>query len=566
MAMRENIWRWGIPIGLTVVAGYIFVLDNPPLTCVPMPIPPLSMASWALAVLVLSPTILLYRGAIWVGERIWPKRYRVGAALLVGTTAILPPLIYSLTLDLASGRQSGFASPPPTNFRTVLLSEVGGRWSPTEGIAYCGSECSKLLFAPRVDRVILTDGHGAAVGLRVERRSLCPPLAAENQPEVLADRGGIAIRVRSDSNGRGPEPDLAARVRALVASGQCLVLEPARRGDADLALGVERRDGLTDAQYAFVDQHIGGGWKRLGERPMHRFARRWVMPFAIAFWPRSPIASRGTYWFRRDASDDWTWAGLQLPMPPWIGWERMRADLLAGVTAPVDQPRDARHQLARDYLERLRRLPADDVDRGLLPLLIKDQRIAPGDLRTLPQLAGSIGTGAMGNLLIARIEQTDPAHTKAISDLADLVPRLPRADWPMLLPSVRRLLRDPQRRGSAGSVFAVMEKGDARDAAVLLALFRKNLPRQSGDDLIRPEAGDAFWRERQREFDLAVALRGLCALAIADNRIKATFLDDVSDDLRRALTRMPAYAQCRDWLYPVATRANEEVGRRHLHQ
>jgi hypothetical protein len=57
--------------------------------------------------------------------------------------------------------------------------------------------------------------------------------------------------------------------------------------------------------------------------------------------------------------------------------------LRAAVALPAHAPRDARHQLVRQYLAALMTRPADNVDRALLRRLPRDPRIDETDLREL---------------------------------------------------------------------------------------------------------------------------------------------------------------------------------------
>lgn len=408
-------WRWLVPVGLTSFAAIWLILANQMYSIPPHgEYPPGAVTlTWLRLMATGIPTILLYRLLIAAGERILPRRPLAGAVAMVLAGALLPPLACNLWVAGASGGRD-FTGSVPARADTIGVEDTSASRETAEvGIAPCGDACLRLLFGgaarrvvvgdPKADASLIRRSHWAqgepilyapAPALHLERRSICPPVVTN--PSAWARTGNFVGAPRvGPSMGGEPGTRTEDRALALIAAGQCLVAEPARFSDAELILGLrvgrDPRDGpqphatgLYGYAYQFIDRRAGTGWTRLSQRMELSHVRRWTYPFAIlpsrAGWIAATLDTTARNEPDPDRSQTWRPLGFTLPDIPQTGWRRVREMLAAAIALPRTAPRDARHQLAPQYLALLRTRPADATDRTLLPRLIADPRIAPDDL------------------------------------------------------------------------------------------------------------------------------------------------------------------------------------------
>jgi hypothetical protein len=392
-------WRWLVPYGLTAVPVtiilfawqvYLPMTDMFPRTDAYRP--GSVTFAWLLLMAIASPTILYYRLLIFAGERGVPRRPLAGAAVLLMIGAIAPPLVRNGLADRASAARD-FVGPAPGRADIVAIDQPDRN---RDRRLECRYACIRLLFGGGARQIVLAE---AATGrtaptLRLERRTTCPPV--DRRTSATADPGLPALTLN------GSDRALESRALALIASGQCLVVAPGRLDSATLRLGsrwmlqpdsvpVPNGFGLDNGIYSIVDRRDGERWTRLSQRMEASGSRRWLYPFAFMpvrrGWIAGLEAGRYVPSEARPETQPWAWAGVILPDLPDTGWQRVREMLQAALALPPGAPRDARHQLARQYLAGLASRPADAVDRDLLRRLPADPRIEKDDLADLDRVS-----------------------------------------------------------------------------------------------------------------------------------------------------------------------------------
>jgi hypothetical protein len=395
-------WRWLVPYGLTALSvTIIFVAERlwlPTLRDMfPMPdeYRPIAVTlGWLFLMAIASATILYYRLLIFVGERAVPRRPLAGAAALLLVGAIAPPLVRNALADRASAARD-FVGPAPGRAEIVAIDQPDG--NPDRRLE-CHYACIRLLFGGGARQVVLAD---AATGrtaptLRLERRPTCPPVVRPWSGPADPRSPALALH--------GADRELEDRALALTASGHCPAVSAGSLDAATVRLGrrwllqsapVPSGFALIDGDYSFVDRREGGQWNRLSQRMGQSLSLRWLYPFALIPGRHSVVAARTQYsYIPRDATTDaqpWAWAGVILPDLPETDWRRVREMLQAALAPGV--ARDARHQLARQYLAGLATRPADTVDRDLLRRLPGDPRIDKEDLRELERVNALVRGG-----------------------------------------------------------------------------------------------------------------------------------------------------------------------------
>lgn len=546
-------WRWLVPVATTGIAVSVSILSRDSLDWSARG----QMLLFLGLMLLASPTILYYRLLIFIGERLLPPWPIAGGLLLVLAGAILPPLLHNGVVD-QSTLAHNFVNPAPAGIGIIAIDKDALGHPDLileQGFARCDDTCLRLLFGRGGQRVVVGDSsaqsdmqsrfmrgseepadYPTAQILHVETRPICPPITTIRDDKENAPFPGGPLLESYDRQPR--QVSVEERVIALIAAGQCLVAEPGAFRQAGLRLGTRSSErgagssivpdsfGLLWADFHFVDRRDGSAWNRLSQRVIHGLSVRWTYPFGFlprrfSWFAASPVVSE----WPEDAADreqPWRWAGVTLPIPAYIGDARIRDLLGAAVAMPPDAPRDARHQLAWQYLQGLSRRRPESADRALLPLIIADPRVPATDLQPLEQLARVEDATAIGRALIDRMRRTEPGRGE-IRRVAFLVSRLPRAAWPALLPALRGLAADPARAGEAREAFTLFAAGDAADAASLLGLFRSNWPPLSLAHVVGPTA-------MQQQAAMASADRvraylvGLCMLADKSDAIRPTLI------------------------------------------
>lgn len=393
-------WRWLVPYGLTAVAVTILVSVEQPYVPWTDLFPRADAyrmgaltTAWFAFMVWSSATILYYRLLIFAGERAVRRRPLIGAILFLLAGALVPPLVQNGLAFRAIGARN-FTGPAPGGADIVVIEGSDG----ASGSTHCGQTCARLLFGGGARQVLLAAPGGAAdaPALRLEQRPTCPPVPDQDLPGRRADSPTLSLQ--------WPERETGDRILAQIASGRCLVAARGRVDAAGLKLGwgwmrprqapVRDGFGLNDGDFRFVERRENGQWTRLSQRMGQSLTFHWVAPFAVRPTRQGWIAGLIRYRFDDDARTSnpqpWRWAGLTLPEVPDLGWQRVREMLRAAVALPANAPRDARHQLARQYLAALSTRPADDLDRALLHRLPGDPRIEKGDLRGLEQTLAHI--------------------------------------------------------------------------------------------------------------------------------------------------------------------------------
>ena len=385
-------WRWLVPYGLTAIpvtvilfAGQLYL----PWTDVfpradAYRLGAVSVA-WLTLMVMASPTILYYRLLIFAGERAVPRRPRTAVAILLLLGGIAAPLVQNWLAGRASLARD-FTGPAPGPADSVIIASRDG----PVGRSHCAQACARLLFGGGARRVIVAEpgAEGLAPAVQVAQRSTCPPVTERYGEQDLPGRPTVSIQF--------PDGETGDRLLAQIASGRCLVATAARTDEAGLRLGegwVLRQqpvpDGfaLINGDFRFVERRENGQWVRLSQRMGQSLSFHWLYPFAFLPNREGWIAGLRRYTYVHDSvpsnPQPWRWAGVTLPEVPGLGWQRVRELLRAAVALPANAPRDARHQLARQYLTALQRRPADDIDRALLRRLPQDPRIDGNDLGEL---------------------------------------------------------------------------------------------------------------------------------------------------------------------------------------
>jgi hypothetical protein len=399
-------WRWLVAFGLTAIpVTIVFCVERlwlPTLRDMsPMPdeyLPGAVTLGWLKLMAIASPTILYYRLLIFAGERAVPHRPLTAVAILLLLGGIAPPLVQNWWAARSSLARD-FTGPAPGRADIVVVEDRNG----PSALVHCAQPCARLLFGGGARRVILAESGASPVApaLTLEQRPTCPPVSTHHDRARAAPGTPTMGLV-------WPEGETGDRALALIASGRCLVATRARLDDASLWLGkrgalqprqVPVPDGfaLVEGDYAFVDRRENGQWVRLSQRMGQSVVFRWLYPFAFLPSRQSAIAGLARYGYVSDGvpsnPQPWRWAGMVLPEVPDLGWQRIREMLRAAVALPAGAPRDARHQLARQYLAGLLNRPADAVDRDLLRRLPADPRIARGDLQDLGRAVAAVRDG-----------------------------------------------------------------------------------------------------------------------------------------------------------------------------
>jgi hypothetical protein len=154
----------------------------------------------------------------------------VAVAGLVGVLALFPHAANKVVswrmAELAAGDQRKFTRPPRIDTLALVRMQEPA----------CDGLCQRLLLNNQVKRLLYVNASdpafspvmGApAIAFRLERRASCPP--ANLDP----DGGEIQlISERTSETGASP----LERMRNAIASGQCLIVERATLGEADVAL------------------------------------------------------------------------------------------------------------------------------------------------------------------------------------------------------------------------------------------------------------------------------------------------------------------------------------------
>jgi len=502
--------RWVAALALTIVAASVLAVHDYLSVTPDDPLRPFAGLLRYMAevlpryLLPLWPTILLYRVAIFVGDRILPRRRPLGAIMVVAAVALIPPIILNQPIYRAQAAHRDYAEAPRAGFQTVAL-RVGIPMN--NGIIHCSEDCQRLLYGNRFRRVIIVhldkgarSGKPTAYSLRIERRPVC----AATESGDRDPRHPKAILTQTD----GP-----TAVAALIAEGQCVVAEPASIDDAEILLGGDGwQDRLSGGDFEYVEQREGKVWRRIGQHTVARRGQYSPMPFVIAFQTRLVRDYRSDEGWRYTAEKRrrrWSWAGIPPIQPTAPDVATMRRVMTAALALPPAAPRDARHQFTSIYLSALGDRPLDPADRALLPKIIADGRIPLRDLKPMSKLRDG---GATAQLLLDRLASMEPINWSDIRELASIVRAYPVAIWPALLPSVRRFAADTKRRGAAPPLFELFAAGTAADADTLLAIYARRSP------------------------DRIAALSGLCMLADRSDRIRpaliaAVKLQQAPDDI-----------------------------------
>jgi len=389
-------WRWLLPYGLTAIPVTTLVVTEQ------LWVPRSDLMDggdhyrvgtvtliWLLLMLRASPTILYYRLLVFAGERAVPRRPRTGVAALLLLCGLAPPLVQNWLVSRASLARD-FTGPAPDRADNVVIAD---RHGPVDR-NHCSQACARLLFGRGARRVLMAKPgtEGVVPALYVEQRPTCPPVRQHyGAGESLPDTPTVSVDF--------PDRETGARVLAQIASGRCPAVRSARTNEAGLLLGegwvlrdqpVPDGFGLINGDFRFVERRENGRWVRLSQRMGQSLTFRWLYPFAFLPGQDGWIAGQRRSTFVPDSvpssPQPWGWAGVTLPEVPDLGWQRVREMLQAAVTLPASAPRDARHQLARQYLALLDRRTPDAVDHALVRRLPADPRVDKDDLRNLARV------------------------------------------------------------------------------------------------------------------------------------------------------------------------------------
>ena len=167
------------------------------------------------------------------GRRLMDVRWYlpfVAGVCLLGLLALFPPVASKVAqwrmAELSAGDQRRFTRPTRIDALAVIRMQE----------ALCDGLCQRLLLNNQVKRLLYVNVRdpafapvmGApATAFRLERRASCP--AAKLDP----DGGEILL---PGEKTRNPAPSLMDRMQRAIADGQCLIVERATLGEADVAL------------------------------------------------------------------------------------------------------------------------------------------------------------------------------------------------------------------------------------------------------------------------------------------------------------------------------------------
>jgi len=406
-------WRWIVPIVLTAIACALYVHSERPGGYMSGPSAPVL---WIIAMIIASPTILIYRLIIWCGERLVPRRPVAGATVCIFAFAVLPTVGYNLLVrkDL---REVSLAKPPSRGIDTLAITDRDrGEHSENDAVK-CNADCQRFLFSGSARRVIVNapvdiERHEGELryALKIERRDLCPPI----------ERGSSKKKITFVSG--GPEPariSIMDRTIALIAAGQCVTRETVKLRDADLLIGkayyrpgggfsiishsgLPMSSSLLLGEYQVVKRKAQGAWQTIIRRPEYLYGDQWTIPFALLPSGRSLFATMDfRYPFNATSEAGTPISYPEASMPADIGAERIRDLLREAIEMPPTEPRDARHQLAEQYLRTLAGRQADPIDREILQRLVIDPRIAAEDLKLLPAIASETDIVSNGSVQVA---------------------------------------------------------------------------------------------------------------------------------------------------------------------
>ncbi len=400
-------WRWIGPIVLTAIACALYVHSERPGGYMSGPSAPVL---WIIAMVIASPTILVYRLLIWSGERLTPKRPISGAIACVFAFAVLPPFGYNLLVrkDL---REVSIADAQLGGLDTLAITDRDYGDDRGNGVALCNSDCQRFLFSETAKRVLVNapvdiEQHEDELRyvLKIQRRVVCPPVGQGDR------ENGVSLVFSGPESARML---IMERTIALIATGRCITRETAKLRDANLLIGrafYRRGDGfsvishsgspmssaLLFGEYQLVKKKAHGVWQTIIRRPEYLYGRQWTIPFSLLPSGKSLFATMD-FQYPSDATSE-SYAQISYPdaqIPADIGAERVRALLREAIEMPATEPRDARHQLAAQYLRTLTGRQADQIDREILKRLAVDPRIAAEDLKLLPVIVS--GTGKISN-------------------------------------------------------------------------------------------------------------------------------------------------------------------------
>jgi len=421
--------------------------------------------------------------------------------------------------------------------------------------------CQSLLFTGEADQVLVGTDPGALdpltrlVALRIERRPTCPAVRLSRvfipDAEETAPGNGILL-ANASSGGVIGSPSMDERSAALIAAGYCLTGRPARLADADLILH-SRQIGLS-GQPDVLSALIGMSGTELfvegkiGPRQFTNVARyregtynSLTVPLAIY------LPSREVHWVssvrrwengpERSAEPPFgtdtalrRYVRLRLAVPPYIGRAQVRTLLDQGLAAAREGRRDARLGLARQYFDSFGpppRLSPNEADLELIPRLIAEPAVMLDDLRssgsTPPSTVGRIPSVA--GPMIERVLSHSSTEERWIGRAAWMVASRPQTDRARAIPLLRRLARDPSRRGSAYAAFIAFQSGDQRDVALFTSLFRKNWPPLSFAQIQPPITAGMRADQDRRSGNILVALKGLCALGPKARQVTPLLVD-----------------------------------------
>lgn len=533
-------WRWYVCVIIACIAAFN-TADNFTTAgdwmngAQPAPTPLLSDSIIIAPFLLIAalPTIVLYRLAIFGGERLGRRCPALGAVLSVSMAAVLPPAIYNACVDW-SLREPRLFGPKIEVHRTIALLDSHAAGMRGSGRVACSADCQRLLFTDRVSKVLvgpepkyreLINGSTPVTAIWIEDRENCPPAAIR----LLSARGS----------------DIDERSLKWVAAGRCLRSAPAHLNEADLVLRRESRDsfeqarnpltGILRVESYVADIRAGNAFHTASRQIQYSNFKKLTYPFSI-WWPQwhwlgMKLEERYSPFQSNNLLDHWP--GIAPDLPDDLSDRNVVAMLQAALATPKSTPPDARFQLVELYLKSLVPGHLVEGDRELVRDIASDPRIRIEQLGGLHRIGAAaadpeldkilsaklnaashdsdasrrlvaMGGPRTGEFLMDQLESIPTEDTLELRHKASQILDLPDATLRLMMPRIRELLEDKERRGAAKELFHLFRYGNDEDAKAILRLFRESwrmVPPVPNEQ--RTAASDAEWDRLTEDRDLS---------------------------------------------------------------
>lgn len=579
--------RWTIRLGLAAW----FVLALPVFTVVAM----ISIVGIPLALaMMVTPFLftvvalanLVQRGHGRDGAMAVVTSIALALLLLAGVAGLCNAVLDRRAEEFLAGDVDTLERP----LRVESLGLFGMGWQDWWGgkKARCSELCQRLLLSGAVERVIVADWkpgqEGAdwdvstkALGYRLEQRETCPPIQLP---------GGRAGMDPVDD----AKPDEAMRMA--VASGRCLVEEPATLGEADAVVTtgcLHRGDNDYSTGLSLLGDTVRADRASVSVREQGRFVERYrwtgvrvlkhfVVPFPtliggtelnMAAGFARDSERRNTRGFAKEEVDSVRFVrdelGLDVTIPAATAEASPAALIARGLDAPGPVS-PALQQVIEDLFDSfVQGRQMDEATRGLALRALADPRVAPPrDTWALAKgcaKAGDAVNAQLAGILFARLATTDPSQRENDPDylgypasyLATAIAMLPPQ---AVLPHRRELeelARDPARRLRARAALKQLPVFGAGTTPTLLFLVEEGCALKEAA-ATRPEKRSSRRDVEDWQDVLQTGLSGLCRLGTDASPALAPLLERLHDG------RLPVAGANRELLLTTLVRLGADSG------